>query len=137
MPQINVSYDILYQKFLSISKTDPYNLPKTYEQKYDLIHNGIDRYNNRKESNISYNDSTEVVTLESETYKYDIIQIIAHYMKLTLLENMLLDFASIWNVFTSEIGVQNYASSINVKKAMIENENNTIEQLIIKITEEV
>lgn len=127
MKIIFTSYDDIYQLFLNNIKVEDIDLPDTDPGRYNLIHNAVNLFNNRLRDNLACNDEIETVTRELNN---DELLIIIHFMRLTLLKNLLTYKNSIFNVFTKEIGVKNITAQVNSLEFEINNEENIIDQII-------
>jgi len=121
------SYDEIYQFFLNNISVDNLMLPSSIEGQYEAIRNGISHYNNITRENVIADDETETVNVKLNN---DQILILAHCMKLILLQNILMYKNSIMIPFTKEIGVKNVGDQIKSIQASIEEEKNTIGMLI-------
>lgn len=113
---------------MSINKTDPINIPKGNEPKYDMIHSAIYLYNNRlRDYDLKFDDSTEEVNRELNP---DELMIVARYMRLTFLENQLTEFSTLYQPFSADIGLKNYQGQVKALQLLIDNEKTKIERII-------
>ena len=122
------SYDDIYSQFIIISKTDSFNLPSTIEGQHNAIHSGINHFNSRMRTNITYNDNTETVDKDLTN---DELLILTHMMKLEFLNNDLTYTATLLQPFEKEIGIKNLGSQLSAKSDLIKKEKQEIEQLIL------
>lgn len=122
-----ISYDDLYTEFLSITKTDPINIPTEEDKIYDAIHSAIRHYNNRMLSDISYDDETETIIGELNN---DALIIMAHFLRLAFLENQLIHFTTLWQPFAQDIGLRNYQAQVKALQYQIERQESKLDQLI-------
>ena len=127
------TYDELYTLFITNCQSDGLMLPRTTEQKYDVIRNAVMLWNNRFRDSLSCDDETELV---NRVLSDDEKLIIAHYIRLTLLKNVRTYKNSIFTTFTQEIGVRNINAQLNSLKDEIADEENTIGMLIFYMTDE-
>lgn len=126
-----ITYDELYTLFISTCSMEGLMLPKNDEQRYDVINSAVMRYNNRLRTNLKCDDEKEQITSEVEGEVSDDAQlIIAHFMRLILLNNALSYKNTIFTTFTKEIGVRNINSQTRSLQAMIENEEKEIDFLV-------
>lgn len=121
------TYDEIFTEFISITKTDPFNIPTLTPKIHDLIHSAIRHYNNRMRDTLSYNDTAETV---DRILNDDELIIIAHYLRFSFLENQLINFTTIWQPFEKDIGLKNYGSQAKSLEVLIDNEKIEIESLI-------
>lgn len=126
-------YDQIWQQFLDINKTSSINLPNTDEKKYSAINSAVRHYNNRLNDTIACDDETETV---SEDLTDNKLILVAHYLKLTFLENQWLDFASTWNPFSKDIGLKNIQSQLSALKELVNIEKQEIEKIILNSSED-
>lgn len=124
------TYDLLWTVFLENCRTSDINLPSTDVGKYEKIHNAIRYYNNRMETDLTWNDTTEVLNEELDD---DHLLILAHFMRLNFLDNDLTDFVTTWGVFTKEVGQDNYSTRQKGKQELVDKENITIDKLILNL----
>lgn len=127
------TYDELYELFITNCRADGLSLPRTNEQKYNVIKNATMLYNNRLRDNLICDDETETINGELND---DQKLVIAHYIRLTLLKNIRTYKNSIFTTFTQEIGVRNINAQLSSLKDEIEEEENTISMLIFNMTDE-
>lgn len=119
---------MIFTQFMAINKTDPINIPKGNEQKYDMIHSAIYLYNNRlRDFELKFDDSTEEINRDLNP---DELMIVARYMRLTFLENQLTEFSTLYQPFSSDIGLKNYQGQVKALQSLIDNENSKIERII-------
>lgn len=119
---------MIFTVFMSINKTDPINIPKGNEPKYDMIHSAIYLYNNRlRDYDLKFDDSTEEVNRELNP---DELMIVARYMRLTFLENQLTEFSTLYQPFSADIGLKNYQGQVKALQLLIDNEKIKIERII-------
>lgn len=121
------TYDSIFTQFMSINKTDPFNIPESDEGKYDMIHNAVFHFNNRLRDTLQYDDSSESVDRELST---DEIVILTRFMRLTFLENQLTEFSTLYQPFAADMGLRNYQAQVKSLQALVDNENTKIERVI-------
>jgi hypothetical protein len=127
------SYDEIYQTFLNNCMTEDINLPKTPEQQYQVIKNATMYFNNKLRTNLSCDDSTETV---SEDLSDDHLIILANYIRLTFLINQKTYIESLWQPFSSDVGIKNFNTQIKSLENSISEQKNTIDYLIINTMED-
>lgn len=127
------SYDIIYQKFINITKTDNINLPSDDAGKYILIKDSIDTINNRLRTNYTYDDTLEQV---NEDLNNDVILLSARFIRLNFLINQKTYYVSMLKPFTKDMGLLHYNVDIKGLETDIELESNKIEEIIKNMTED-
>lgn len=121
------TYDDLYETFMSINKTDDFNLPQTDEKRYAFIQSAVKKYNNRMREKITCNDSLEML---SEELDEDRLLVMIHCMKYIFLDNELTYFSTIFSPFTKEVGINNYSSQLKAKQEKVKLEEEEIGAVI-------
>lgn len=127
------TYDELYTLFVTNYSTDGLFLPRTVEQKYNVIANAVMLFNNRLRDNLTCDDETEVV---SRALSDDEKLVIARLIRLTLLRNTRTFKNSMFDTFTKEIGVKNINAQLSSLKDDIEAEESAISMLIFNMIDE-
>lgn len=127
------TYDELYEVFIVNCRADGLMLPRTDEQKYNVIRNAVMLFNNRLRDSLVCDDDMETINRELND---DEKLIIAHYIRLTLLKNVRTYKNSIFTTFTQEIGVKNINAQLSSLKDEIAEEKHTISMLIFHMTDE-
>ena len=121
------TYDDVYTEFMTITKTDPINIPTDQDKIYDAIHNAVHMFNNRMRDNLQYDDSTELFDRE---LNHDELVILANFLKLIFLENQLTYFTTLFQPFAKDVGLRNYQSQIKSLEFLIQQQNKRIDELI-------
>lgn len=130
------TYDDIYTLFMANCSMEGLMLPKNEEQMYDAIKSAVKHYNNRLRTNLKCDDANElIVTEDRESLSDDAQLIIAHFMRLTLLNNALSYKNTIFTTFTKEIGVRNINSQTRSLMEMIKNAEERIDFLIFQADE--
>lgn len=127
------TYDELYSLFMHNTSTVSLMLPRTIEEQYEAIKNGVMLFNNMLRDELVCNDETETI---SRDLTDDEKLIIAHYIRLTILKNTKTFKNSLFTTFTQEIGLRNINAQVNSLKDDIENEEKTISKLIFNMSDE-
>lgn len=122
------NYDEIWDEFLTNCKTSDINLPNTDEKKYNMIKSAIRHYNNRMNDILKYNDIAETV---DRILTDNQLIIIAHYIRLSFFENQLIDFTTVYNPFSKEIGLKNIQAQTSALRELVAAENGVIENLIL------
>jgi hypothetical protein len=125
------SYDEFFTQFITISQTDNFNIPNDIEKQYDLIHTAVRKFNSKLKDNLVCDDLMEEVNRDLDDEK---ILIIAHYLRLTFLENQLIYYVTLWKPFAKELGQVTYKTQVDSLKELIKNEKEEIEELTISGT---
>jgi hypothetical protein len=126
------TYDDIFTTFISINKTNPVNIPNDDEKKYDMIHSAVLHYNNRMRASITWDDTLEELSIKLDN---DQLILIAHYLKLSCLENDLDYFVSVWSGFQSELK-GNYRDQQKGKQELVNREDDIIEKIIFNMTDD-
>ncbi|ETT49346.1 hypothetical protein BSK66_26740 [Paenibacillus odorifer] len=129
---MNTTYDEIYTEFITNTKTDNINLPKTNTQMYNSIHSAIRHYNVRLRDDLSFNDESETV---DRTLNNDELILISHYLRLSFLENQWIEYTTTWNPFEKDIGIKNYQSQNKAMQSLVELEKKEIEAIIFSSME--
>jgi hypothetical protein len=123
------TYDDLWTEFITNCKTDDINLPQTDLGKYNIIHSAIRQYKNRMiDTELNWDDTLETVNKVLDDNQ---IIIIAHYIRLSFLENQVISFSTIWQPFQKEIGVKNIREELSALRALVQDERKNIENIIM------
>ena len=121
------TYDDVYTEFMSITNTDPINIPTDQQKIYDAIHNAVHMFNNRLRDNLKYDDANEEFDRDLNE---DELVILANFLKLTFLENQLTYFTTLFQPFAKDVGLRNYQSQVKSLEFLIEQQNKKIDELI-------
>lgn len=124
---MNTSYNEIYQAFLNNCKVSDIDLPSTDEGKYEQIKNALMYFNNRMGTSFVANDETETVNGElSESH----LLILANYIRWVFLINQKTYFESLWQPFSSDVGIKNFGTQIKSLESSIEKQEDIIDSLI-------
>lgn len=127
------SYDTVWKTFLNNYKVPDGDLPKTDEKMYEHIRNAVLHFNNRMRVNASCDDTLEVVVnIDSE----DDLLILAHYIKLVFLKNDKKYYESLWQPFSSDVGLRNFGTQLTSLKTSVQEQEDFIEQAIFNAMED-
>lgn len=124
------TYDHLWSTFLNKTKIDDLELPTTDAKIYQTIQGAILSFNNRLRDNLSGDNATEQLSRELDG---DHLLILAHYIRLSVLENQLIYFSNTWQPFGKDIGVKNFGNQMVRLENLVESEKAKIEQFIINM----
>lgn len=127
------TYDDIYTEFITKCQTDTINLPSTTDKIYDTIHSAIRHFNSRLRDTLSWDDLSESVDRDLSN---DELILLAHFLRLSFLENQLISFSTIWQPFQSDIGLRNYQSQVKSLESLVTMEKDLIESLIDKTQED-
>lgn len=118
------SYNELYEAFLLNCGYDFDELPQTDEMRYMMIRNAAriynqqaKKYSERMTSNISCDDVTEALNVELTSNE---ILIFAYMMAETLASTKLVEFVSIYGVYSKEMGFKDYKAQVDARQYTIE-----------------
>lgn len=118
------TYNELYETFLLNCGYDFDELPQTDEMRYMMIKNACRRYNqqakkysNRMTSNVVCDDVTESLNVVLTSNE---ILVFAYMMAEILASTKLVEFTSIWSVYSKETGFKDYKSQVDARKYTIE-----------------
>lgn len=121
------SYDEVYVTFISNCKTEDINLPQDNAKIYEVIKSAVRLYNNRLRSNIICDDETESM---NQILNDDELITVAHYIRLSFLENQLIYFTTLWQPFSKDLGLKNYNIQAKSLELLIDLENIKINEII-------
>ncbi len=130
---MNTTYDQIWQTFLNNCKVSDIDLPQLPEKIYEEIKNAVTRFNNKMRTVITCDDATETL---SEKLSEDHLLILAHYIRLTFLINQRTYFESLWQPFSSDVGLKNFGTQLNSLKTSVQEQERTIDSLIINTMED-
>lgn len=129
-----MTYDIIYEKFCSLSGYNVSELPQTDELRYRLINNGVALYNSKArkycdilQGGVICDDSTELVNIELEELD---LQVLAYFMAFITASNKYTDFTALWDTMANETGLKDYKSQCSVKEGTVKFFKSQIENLI-------
>ena len=118
------TYNELYETFLLNCGYDFDELPQTDEMRYMMIKNACRRYNqqakkysNRMTSNVVCDDITESLNVVLTSNE---VLIFAYMMAEILASTKLVEFTSIWSVYSKETGFKDYKAQVDARKYTIE-----------------
>jgi len=109
------------------------DLPQTNEKIYDCIYNAVLYFNNKLRLNVGCVDGEERL---SEELSNDHLLILAHIIKLNILENELIHFSTLFQPFQKDIGIKNFNAQLNVLERRVENQKEFIGRLIVNTEED-
>lgn len=127
------TYDKLWETFIQKCKISDIDLPQIPEAIYQTIQGALLSYNNRKRDNITGDDTIEELSRELST---DELLILAHYIRLSILENQLIFFTNTWQPFSADVGLRNFGTQLKTLEKLVENENKKIDSLIANTEED-
>jgi hypothetical protein len=126
-------FDQVWQTFLDNCKVPETDLPTFDEKIYDAIHNAIMHFNNRLRRNITWNDSTELL---SEDLSNDDLLIVAHFLRLIFLTNQKTYFENLFQPFAKDVGMKNFNTQLKSLETSVSEEQRTIDALIRNMQED-
>lgn len=127
------SYDEIWESFLNNCKVSDIDLPSTTEKIYEEIKNAVMYFNNRMRTSIQCDNDTETL---SEKLSNDHLLILANFIRLTFLTNQRTYFESLWQPFSSDVGLKNFGTQLNSLKASVQEQEKKIDSLIINTMED-
>ncbi|KON87345.1 hypothetical protein AF332_11250 [Sporosarcina globispora] len=127
------TYDQIWQTFLNNCKVSDIDLPNTPEKIYEQIRNATMHFNNRLRKKIMCDDITETV---SEELSEDSLLILAHYIRLLFLVNQKTYFESLWQPFSSDVGLRNFGTQLRSLETSVKEQERTIDTLIMYTEED-
>lgn len=122
-----ILYDVIWTEFIKNCQTDDINLPDTDDKMYEAIHSAVRHYNTRLNEILTFDDSLEQINQDLVDWK---IVLLAHYLRLSFIENQLIHLSSIWSPFQKDIGIKNYQEQSRNLKGLIDREDSKIEEII-------
>lgn len=118
------TYNELYETFLLNCGYDFDELPQTDEMRYMMIKNACriynqqaKKYSNRMTSNVVCDDITESLNVVLTSNE---VLIFAYMMAEILASTKLVEFTSIWSVYSKETGFKDYKAQVDARKYTIE-----------------
>jgi len=130
---MNTSFDDVWSTFLNNCKLSDIDLPNTDEKIYEEIKNAVMYFNNRMRTSIICDDENESL---NEKLSDDHLLILANYIRLTFLINQRTYFESLWQPFSSDVGLKNFGTQLNSLKASVTEQEKKIDSLIINTMED-
>ncbi|WP_080845561.1 hypothetical protein [Cytobacillus gottheilii] len=127
------SYDAIWQTFLNNCKVSDIDLPQEPEKIYEQIRNAAMYFNNRLRKGIVCDDATE--TLNQELSDDDLL-ILANYIRLIFLINQRTYFESLWQPFSSDVGLRNFSTQLRSLNTSIYEQERMIDTLIMYTEED-
>lgn len=121
------TYDEVWRLFLSVAKMPQYDLPNTDRQIYDLVEHATLLYNNQIGTNIIANEATE--SFDKDLSGNEKL-IIAHYIRLMVLQNQLTFFQTTYQPFAKDITMSNFNTQLRTLQKSVESEEETILDLL-------
>ena len=118
------TYNELYETFLLNCGYDFDELPQTDEMRYMMIKNACriynqqaKKYSNRMTSSVVCDDITESLNVVLTSNE---VLIFAYMMAEILASTKLVEFTSIWSVYSKETGFKDYKAQVDARKYTIE-----------------
>lgn len=118
------TYNELYETFLLNCGYDFDELPQTDEMRYMMIKNACriynqqaKKYSNRMTSNVVCDDITESLNVVLTSNE---VLIFAYMMAEILASTKLVEFTSIWSVYSKETGFKDYSAQVNARQYTID-----------------
>jgi len=127
------TYDTVWETFLNKCKIDDLDLPTSDEAIYRTIQNAILTFNMKLEDNLSGDNENEVLSRELNNNE---LLLLAHCIRLIILENQLIYFSGTFNPFTKEIGTRNFGNQLNRLEGLVRREDDIIDSIVIKMTDD-
>lgn len=127
------TYDQVWQTFLNNYKVPDSDLPKDNEKIYEHIRNAVLHFNNRMRTSSLCNDSLEIIEgFEGD----DNLLILTHYIRLVFLKNDKKYYESLWQPFSSDVGLRNFGTQLTSLKSSIKEQEDFIDQVIFNAMED-
>lgn len=130
---MSTTFDEVWKSFLNNCKVSDIDLPNTTEQIYEIIKNSTMYFNNRMRTSIQCDTDSETL---SEELSEDHLLILANFIRLTFLINQRTYFESLWQPFSSDVGLRNFSTQLNSLKASVQEQEKKIDNLIINTMED-
>lgn len=118
------TYNELYETFLLNCGYDFDELPKTDEMRYMMIRNAVRKYNqqakkysNRMTHDIVCDDVTESLNVELTSNE---LLVFAYMMAEILASTKLVEFTSIYGVYSKEMGFKDYNAQVQARQYTID-----------------
>lgn len=127
------SYDQVWQTFLNNCKVSDIDLPQTPEKIYEHIKNAVMHFNNKLRTSVVCDDIMEELNQELSE---DHLLILAHYVRYLFLINQKTYFESLWQPFSSDVGLKNFGTQLRSLDTSIKEEKDNIDTLINNMEED-
>jgi hypothetical protein len=122
------NYDTIWTTFLNKVKLSDIDLPTTTVKIHEAIHSAILSFNNRMRDSLDYDDSTETVSRELNN---DDLLILAHFIRLDILNNQLIYFTNTWQPFAKDISLKNFSAQLKSQERLVEYQEKKIDELVV------
>jgi hypothetical protein len=127
------TYDTVWTTFLNKCKMSDLDLPQLPGKIHDTIQGAILSFNNRLRDNLAGDNTAE--TLNRELVGDELL-ILAHYIRISILENQLIYFTNTWQPFQKDIGLKNFSAQLKTLESLVEREENLIDSIILNAQED-
>ena len=121
------SYDDVWELFLNNYKADDTQLPESDDVIYDFIRNAVKLLNNRLDLDIIADDTTETLIGMQDD---DELLLTAHYIRLVFLMNDRKYYESLWQPFSTDVGLRNFGTQLTSLKESVREQREMIEEII-------
>lgn len=132
------TYDDVYKIFTGLTGgIDVYCLPQTEKEMYNLINVGVMGYNDslgliEEDDALACDDSTETF---NTLMKKANIKLLAHCMKLIILESMRDELASMVSTISKEQSIKDYSAQTNTRMKLVSDEIAEIARLALPLSD--
>ena len=130
---MNTTYDEIWTTFRNNCKVSDIDLPNDEEKIYEMIRNAVMYFNNRMRTSLECDNDTESL---NEMLSDDHLLILANFIRLTFLINQRTYFESLWQPFSSDVGLRNFGTQLNSLKASVTEQEKKIDELIFNTMED-
>ena len=127
------SYDEIWTTFLNNCKVSDIDLPQTNTKIYEAIKNAVMHFNNRMRTKLVCDNTKEIL---NEKLSEDNLLILAHYIRLIFLVNQKTYFESLWQPFSSDVGLKNFGTQLRSLEVSVKEQEDKIDSLIINTMED-
>lgn len=134
------SVSSIWRKFLTISKSDPYNIPNNEKVILETIKNSIDFYNIEAEGyefKLIDIKSEDVLFQDGEDIGANYITLLAYFLRRDFLENQISYNSSLYKPFTKEIGQSSlmYRTDMDKLEVLLKRTEDRINQIIFNMSD--
>lgn len=130
------TYNEIWESFLLNTKTSDINLPSDEQVIYKTIRNAGLLMANRVRFSIQFDDENEIATLDRHDDKRDYLLLLTHHIRYVFLKNELTFFNTTWQPFQKDIGVRNFSTQLRTLTQSVEEQEQTIRNIIKNMTED-
>ena len=128
------TFDDVYTLFMDTTKVDEFQLPRTPEGMYALVEHGMNRYIHEFEDHkeVEFDRDTEMFSVSLE---YKDVDLIINAMSSNIFSKLIEEFVSTYDVLQDDLGVRNYKSQSDARRALYEQSERNFKKKLLKYTD--